>query len=274
MVKIARRILPLAVLVGAGCINDNVANGGAGAGNPPFADVVVTIQANSTAAAAAIGKPAAALRVNPDGSLTLSDSTGEAVTLTSIQAWVLDYEFELPVTLVCSDTLPDCIQERLLSNRSFVTDFIPNTPAPTPQVLRIPAGVYGFVGVDLANYGRFPGQDSTAYPDFQNLLLLGHLGPADSAGRTFIIRMAISDSIDFQTPDSVAIQAGVLNQVVLPVNVDGWFRDVDLAHCLDTPGVPVDTAGRVEVRGDTACSGAGLKLRMNVQASGTIDIDD
>ena len=273
--------LRLAALIGlslAHCGPDKVA-GGAGAGNPPLAEVSLAFKANSSADTAlpkasgnALRKSGGVVIRNPDGTFTIRDSSGSAIELTSIEVSVSRVEFNLPEGLTCGDAIgTDCANDEISVTGSFTMDLMTGASSPALGKINLPQGLYKQVELafrqDSGSAGSLP---DTLFP---NLILKGRIDSADGPVRPFTIRLNLREGLDFEKPEGFPIIAGTVNKIQIQLDVDGWLQGVDLTACLDTAGVLPDGSGTWNLSGDGFCGGEGFRLRRNVEASGAIDRD-
>jgi hypothetical protein len=248
------------------CAPDRMA-GGAGAGNPPLAEVSLSLKAGS-ADPTSFAKPATSVLRNPDGTFTIQDSSGADFTLTGIEARLKGFDFNLPESLSCAGvTVLPCREGELSLLGPFTVDLMTGKSVPSLDLFKVPAGVY--VKISLNLIAQDPPEGSTAEDTTRNLILTGRLGAAGQGGQAFEMALNLRDGLDFSDPLGLRLGADSLNTVRLLLSVDGWFRDVDAAACVTSAAR--DSTGTVRLGGDDFCGGAGLKIRNSIEASGEVD---
>lgn len=256
------RLAVTACLALTQCGNPRVA-GGAGAGNPPLAEVMLDLRANSDAP---LAKSVTSVVRNPDGTLTIADSLGAAVTLTGLQARVKSISFPLPDSLTCPEVedLPCAENERTLAG-PFVIDLLTGTSVPDIGRFRIPAGLYRKIDIKLSE----PNDTATSQePD--GLIVTGRLGAAGAGGKAFVISLGV-EALDFDNPEGLLLSADTVNTVALSLTADAWFKDVALSACVESTAA--DSTGVARLQGDEFCGGAGARLRNGIEASGDIEAE-
>ncbi|MDB5051777.1 MAG: hypothetical protein JWO30_4848 [Fibrobacteres bacterium] len=281
----SKSYLYLATLLGlllAHCGPDKLA-GGAGAGNPPLAEVTLAFTASSLADTAlpkvsggGLAKASGIVLRNPDGSFTVRDSSGSDLTLTSIDVLVSRIDFNLPDSLDCEDAKGTVCDSGEVSIRgSFAMDLMTGASTPALSKIRLPAGLYKKVGLELkeeavesgkSGMGKL-GEDSFA----PNMIIKGRTDGSKGPARLFALKLNLREGLDFEKPDGFTITAASLNNVQMQLAVDNWLQGVKLSSCLDTTTVLPDSSGTWNLEGDDFCAGDGLRIRRNIEASGDID---
>ncbi len=258
------------------CAPDRVA-GGAGAGNPPLADVTLAFKAGS-AGDTVLRKASTGVVRNPDGTFTVRDSGGAALILTAITVQVEKIDFELPTGISCAQaTGVACDSDEVSIKGAFAMDLIVGSSVPPVSRFRLPEGVYRKVGLGLveqeseSSHGSEGGDTGSAAAP--NMIIRGHTDSAAGPVRSFSLQLNLSEGLDFDNPSGLKIKADSLNSVVLQLAVDHWFAGVELARCLDSASVP-DTTGVLVLKGDGTCGGSVLRIRRNIEASGDLGDDD
>jgi hypothetical protein len=275
----------LATLLGlllAHCGPDKVA-GGAGAGNPPLAEVTLAFKASSLADTAlpkgsggALSKASSIVIRNPDGTFTIRDSSGSGLTLTSIDVLVRRIDFSLPDSLDCGDAKGTvCDSGEVSVKGSFAMDLMTGTSMPALSRFQLPAGLYKKVGLELNESPTESGRSGTGKRGEEafsaNMIIKGGTDGTLGPVRLFALKLNLREGLDFEKPDGFTITAASSNMVLMQLAVDNWLQGVKLASCLDTLAVPPDSSGRWNLEGDDFCAGDGLRIRRNIEASGDID---
>ncbi|MDB5102878.1 MAG: hypothetical protein JWP91_567 [Fibrobacteres bacterium] len=275
----------------AHCGPDKLA-GGAGAGNPPLADVTLSFLASSTAdaglpkAAAQGGSPASGpglakatggLTRNADGTFTVRDSSGAGIVLTAIEVGVRRIDFELPEGIDCEHaTGTSCDSSEVSVRGAFIMDLMTGESVPSLGTFRLPEGLYKRVRLRLeGNDGGSSGESHKDGADGSasgpNMVIKGRTDSARGPVRVFALKLNLSEGLEFEKPEGFRIAADSLNSVLMQLAVDGWLRGIDLMGCLDPVLVPADGSGVQNLEGDDFCGGNGLRLRRNIEGSGEID---
>ncbi len=248
------------------CNPDRMA-GGAGAGNPPLAEVSLVIKARSTV----LGK-SSAVRPSalPGSGLIAKDSLGATLFLDSILTRVEGIDFTLPDSLDCSGfTELSCVQGEVAIKGPFTVDLLRGLAIPPLVNFRIPAGLYRKIGFEPISMGKdtLGIWDSTT----QNIVVWGRLMDSASSPKRFVVRLNLMEGLDFENPGGARVKPDSLNNVLLGLRADGWFHGIDMRACVADPGTGADSAGVARLQGDGFCSGMGAKLRRNIEFSGGFD---
>jgi hypothetical protein len=272
------RFFPAALLglLLAHCMPEKLA-GGAGAGNPPLAEVTLAFKANSLdtvlpkTSGMALGKASGTVIRNADGTFTVKDSAGSEVILTSIEVLVKRIDFDLPEGLDCEHAPGTACDSGSVSVKgSFSMNLMTGVSTPALDKIRLPEGLYKKVDLELEedSSGNSGGISDPSSP---NMVILGRTDSAKGPVRLFALKVDLSDGLDFEKPEGFKITAGSLNTVLMQLAVDNWLQGVDLSSCLDTTTVLPDGSGVLNLAGDDFCGGDGLRIRRNIEASGEID---
>lgn len=282
----------LAVLIGllpAGCGPDKLA-GGAGAGNPPLADVTLAFAAKSLTDTvlkksgaqpirpSGLAKTSDAVIRNPDGTFTIHDASGSPLILTAIEADIERIQFELPDGVSCRQVpATECDSGEISVKQTFNLDLMTGKSAPALGRIKLPAGLYRKAELRLvekveghSNSSEGGASDSSK----PNLVIKGHTDSALGTVKAFAIKLDLSEGLDFEKPDGFKIAADSLNAILIQLSVDDWLKDVELVKCIDAADPASDSAGIRILSGDRLCGGQGLLIRRNIEASGEIDRDD
>lgn len=251
----------------AHCVPEKLA-GGSGAGNPPLAEVTLAFKANSLtdpslpkSPIAALGKASSAVLRNEDGTFTVRDSSGAALILTSIDARVGMIEFDLPDGIDCGRAEgASCENGEVFIKGAYAMDLMTGKSTPALEKIRLPEGLYKTVGLELDGSGDAP-----------NMVISGRTDTAKGPVRRFALKLRLPNGLGFEKPEGFRITAGVMNTVLMQLEVDNWLQGVDLASCLDTTSAVPDSSGIRNLEGDGFCGGAGLRIRRNIEASGEIE---
>ncbi len=253
------------------CIPERVA-GGAGAGNPPLGEVTLALKAKSSGPRI-LPKSTASGLIALDSGFVIRDSAGAVLSLDSIVSRVEGIDFALPDSLDCPifSGLP-CKDGETTLEGPFDLDLLRGISHPALNVFKIPAGLYRKIGFKLiANkQDSLTDWDSTS----QNIVLWGRMGALGSAGQRFVIRINLTEGLDFGDPVGVRIKSDTLNNILLGLNVDDWFQGTDMQACMAASPAGSDSAGIVRLQGDGFCSGTGIRVRRNIEASGGINYED
>ncbi|GEM_PF-1601176 len=264
------------------CSPEKVA-GGAGAGNPPLADVTLAFTARSAAdtalpkASPALLKSSGIVIRNPDGSFTVRDAAGTALILTAINVNISRIDFELPEGLSCAQA-PGvvCDSEEVSLRGALSMDLMTGVSTPALDRFHLPEGLYKRVRLRLdegeGSSGR-RGKDGGEDPGglLTNLVISGRTDSALGPVHSFAVRLDLQDGLEFDKPDGFRIKADSLNAVLMQLSVDKWMTGVNLAKCLDSTSAVPDSLGVKILTGDGFCGGQGLLIRRNIEASGEID---
>jgi hypothetical protein len=253
-----------------GCDQEQMA-GGSGAGNPPLARVSLALKANSLTAASAasvLRKTADEVQRNPDGSFTVTDSSGARIRISAIMAQVRRVDFLLPHGLACpsAGTL-SCQDNEVMVWGPFAVDLMTGKAIPPLDRIRVPAGLYSEVELEMGDNDSGAAADSAA-----DLVLSGSTDSARGPVRNFTVALSLSDGLEFDDSLGLHISADSVNNVLLRLDVDDWFRDADLSGCVATRAA--DSADVTRMQGDGFCGGAGLRIRKRIEASGEFDWQD
>lgn len=244
----------------AACNSDRVA-GGAGAGNPPQAQVSVALKAEVVAAA--LVKSAVSGRDGDDPRVT--DSLGSAVTLTGIHCRLQSVEFHFPDSVECSDVRDlACDGDKVVLNQARDVDWLTGVVTPPIDTLRLPAGVYPKLRLEFGSSSEGHSQDA---PPVENVVIRGTVAAAGQIDKPFEFSLALKEGMDFEPAGGLAIKAGVNNTLQLLWAVNHWFNQVDMLHCFAEAGAP-DSDGVTRFHGDEACDEAGKRIRRNIEVSG------
>ncbi len=272
MSKILKFLFVLGLPALTGCGLFEVASG-TGVGNPPQADVALSLKANT---GAGLAKRSAAVVRNPDGSLTVRDSLGQALTLANIDVLIRKVEFVLPQGVTCSSVRGvACIDTSAWINGPYDVDLMTGAFTPSTNFIKLPAGVYKELKSGLGvppGTGAFAGLDTTR-PD---VIVTGRFGESSDTGRAFKISLHVSDELEFGDSIGVPIHSGALNKLVLTLSVDNWFHGLDMNACLDATTSAANTttsgvAGTLQWLDDSWCGGSGSIFRKNLTASGDFE---
>lgn len=258
--------------------------GGAGAGNPPQADVVVSLKASSaeTSApkAAALTKVFSTRLRNPDSTFTVADSVGNAWTLSAIEVRIQKIEFALPQGITCTDLHWQlCEKNEVIVKGPYNMNLMTGSATPAINFIKLPEGLYTRIALELPEFGDITSISDTVV---SNLVIRGVGGRTASESKRFELKLNLSDGLEFTDSIGVRISASSLNKLTLSLLVDGWFRGTDMLACIDgsipkgnvTGGVSADSAGVVQLLGDTACGNLGLRIRRNIEASSDVLIEE
>ena len=276
MSKVSRFLTAIFGLLAIQCGPDRVA-GGAGAGNPPLADVALTFKAGSAAAPAApLAKSAVLLIRNPDGTFTLQDSGGASLVLTAIQVNVEKIDFDLPEGLTCKQAKGvACDSDEVEVEGAFAMELITGKSDPPIGKIRLPEGVYKKVGLSLeavdADSVHSGASGDSGKAESPNLVIAGHTDSSSGPVRSFSMRLTLREGLDFENAAGLRIKADSLNGILLALSVDHWFDGVELSKCVES-AVP-DSAGLRILGGDSFCGGAGARIRRNIEASTEFEDD-
>jgi hypothetical protein len=260
-----------ALLALSGCVDVKLA-GGAGAGNPPQADVVLSFKANSLEAGkAALGKSSGTVLRNPDGTFTAHDTSGSALDLSAIEVQVAKIEIVLPQELDCGDIRGiACGNDEALIKGPYVMDLMTGTAVPSVDFIKLPEAIYHIIELELptAAHGDAPGTSSKPF----NIAIRGRSGNSAAAGKAFELRLNLKEELTFEDTAGFHIEPASLNNVILKLNVDAWFNGTRFAGCLEQS--PPDSAGVIILEGDDFCAGEGLRIRKNIEASGQVENEE
>lgn len=251
-----------------GCF-DRVA-GGAGAGNPPMAEVSIALEAKSTAPVppAKVGAAkSASSGGNPGGPFQVEDVSGYRILITGIEIRIDRIEFSQPDSATCKAGAGPCLDKEIGLNGDFRMDLISGKSNPEIGVLKVPASLYQEIGLNPAPSDTIPGSSRPRY----NLLLSGRGGTVGSE-RAFAMEIDVEESLDFQSPGGIRIAQDSLTRIRLALSVDNWFQGVDFRPCLE--GIAADSAGVSRIRGLGICSGAVQRIGANLQESEDLEEGD
>ena len=281
MSKLSRILFLLTAFAVVHCA-DRMA-GGAGAGNPPLAVVALALRAGSvdTLPSKALGKTVGAAIRNADGTFTIRDSAGAAITLTAITVLASRIDFILPDSLDCDDAKgTDCQNKEVSVRGAFSLDLMTGKSVPDSVKIRVPEGLYKQVGIDLqesaasqAGKGGFAKASARGDQDTSasNMLILGRTDSSIQAVKRFALKLNLREGLDFVNPAGLQLRSDSLNTILVQLAVDDWLKGIDLGKCLDTTSIRPDADGVWNLEGDGSCGGAGLRARRNIEASGEIN---
>lgn len=245
------------------CNTDQVA-GGAGAGNPPQAKVSISLKAEL---ATGLAKKALANQNGDDegDGPKISDSLGSSVTLTGITAQVQSIEFHFHESFNCENvTSLNCDADKIAIDQKRDVDLLAGTLTPPLAPLDLPAGAYPKVRLQFVTN---PSGHSGGSEENANVWLRGFVTAKGQADRPFEFSFSINEGMDFETGTGIEFKPHVTNTLQLIWQVNHWFDDVDMLHCL-SESKPVDSTGLVQLQGDEACGEVGKQIRQRIEASG------
>lgn len=184
---------------------------------------------------------ALAFAAGEPGGLSSTSADGWVVTVDEGTAWVESLELGLAPGEVCSDDPvlaesldaffhPRCDEgDSLLIEGPWVVDLVTGRFDPPLEGLSLPEVALSDVRVKLKASSGFPA-----------LEMLGFVGD-----REFEFALNGSIPAKFSGEQPVLIDAG-LGRLLLDLDFDGWFGDLEVAPCVQAPGRaagPVDFAG-------------------------------
>jgi hypothetical protein len=278
MITPFRSLAPLIGLLLACCGPEKLA-GGAGAGNPPLAEVTLAFTAKSLAdttlpkSAAGLAKNSGVVIRNPDGTFTIHDASGSPLILTAIEADIERIRFELPENVSCKQVPGTvCDSGEVAIKRIFNLDLMTGKATPALDRIQLPEGLYRKAELGLvegveghSNSGDGSGSSKP------NLVIKGHTDSAQGSVKAFALKLDLSEGLDFEKPDGFRIAADSLNAILIQLSVDNWLQGVELVKCIEAADPASDSAGVRILSGDGLCGGEGLRIRRNIEASGEID---
>lgn len=262
--------------------------GGAGAGNPPQADVTVSFKANSAVpaekagtvglagnATAGLFKTAGIFRKNPDGTFTVQDSLGAMITLSAIEVKVQEIDIGLPSGITCAGVVGlYCKGGDAAVRGPYAMNLMSGAATPSINFIKLPEGIYSSIGLDFLQPAFGP--DSALIPGSSryNMAIRGRVAAPDSASSSFELKLDLSDGLDFQDTAGFRIESTALNNLLLKLDVDGWFAGTDFSSCLNQAKAIADSAGTIVLEGDGSCDGLGLRIRKNIEASSEVENEE
>lgn len=258
----------LAVLALLHCAPEKVA-GGAGVGNPPQAEVALSVEAGSTTVPA-LAKTGSGNIGNPDGPIPVKDSAGVVLHISGIRFTVGRIEFRVPEGRTCADVQSVACEDGEISLPGpYRLDLMTGQAEPAIAALKLPTGPYRqFRLVPHRIGGGAEEEDST------NFMVAGSVGADSATARRFILELDLEDAIDFLDSTGVVPKADSLNRIVLSLKVDGWFTGVDMEECLDGEDAEPDSSGAIHIRGNESCSGIGRRMGDKVDSSGEVEEEE
>jgi hypothetical protein len=267
-----------------GCDNGKVVGdplaGGTGVGNPPQADVTISVKANSTdtlvgQARISLSKKSSAVLLNADGSLTVKDFSGSFITLTGIQVKLQKLDFELPQGLNCTQFVGlSCADEEASILGPYTLDLIQGIATPSINFIKLPEGRYSKITLEFRAVETNPQIRLDSMAIQENMTILGKLGRSDEVGKAFEIRLNLKDGLDFEDSSGIQIHSKAVNHLILKLDVDRWFEGIEFAKCLNDGSAVTDTLGTAILRGDTFCNDQGGQVRGNIEGSSEINNDE
>lgn len=260
--------------------------GGAGAGNPPLADVAVALKANSLMdtplpkAGKVLGKAPGEGTLDTNGTFTVRDTSGAAFTLTGIQVSVRRIEFALPDGIDCGKGEGVVCGNGIASVTGlFSMDLMTGKSNPALGRIRLPQGLYKSVKLTLDEGAEghskgSGGSGSTSESTFVNMVIKGHTDSAGGPVGLFALKLDLLDGLVFEKPEGLRIGVDSLNTVLMQLTVDGWLKGVRMQPCLESPDAVPDSSGMRVLTGDVFCGGEGRRIRRNIEGSGEIGLDE
>lgn len=259
----------LAVLALLHCAPERIAGGG-GVGNPPQAEVALSVKAGS-AAVPALAKTGSGAAGKPDGPLPVKDSTGAVLHVSGIQLTVGRIAFRIPEGRSCTDVQATACKDGEISLPGpYRLDLMSGQAEPAIAALKLPTGAYRQFHLVPERAGGVAAEEV----DSVNFRVAGSMGADMATARRFILEFDLEDAIEFFDSAGVVPKIDSLNRIVLSMKVDGWFSGVDMAKCLDGSDAKPDSTGTLHIRGNESCSGIGRKMGDKVDSSGEVEEEE
>ncbi len=257
--------LPLLIAASlSGCF-DRVA-GGAGAGNPPLAEVTVALQAK-VAPGGPKAKTAAAGTGALDSALAVKDSAGGILILSAIEVRVARIEFTAPDSATCGKSEENCLEKEFGLKGEFAMDLISGRATPPIGIFRLPAGTYTQIGLTPAATDP---NASPAKPGY-NFLVAGKTG-GTAPDRAFTIEISLEEGLDFQDSAGIRIAKDSANNIILALKVDAWFKEMNMGACLDR--LLPDSLSAYRLRENGPCAEGLRAFKAGIGQSEEIDHED
>lgn len=269
MMSIATHTMALAVpfllLAAAGCT-------GVDTGNSQTEGVRITLGLTSTDTTVTGGLEGKAdgLSAAPAG----RDAQGTAFTVEAARANVRHIELDLGAGTECASVTVaaplTCTGSTVTVPGPFVVDLMTGEATPSLAAIQIPAATYERIDVRFDDAKEADGIITRSDP-LVDLTLVAS-GSFVREGNTTAFRLALKFNEDarFERAGGVQVGGGG-DELLLTLDVAGWFSSLSLTDCLDDGDLDLGADGALEIEdGQGSCSDVESSLKTAIKRSGQL----
>ena len=210
--------------------------------------------------------------------LTLEDEGGTPLSITKAEVYVRDIELDLPDDLSCEDltgtlTEASCTSDqKVVISGPRVINLITGSSRPSLSGVVIPAGLYKRVDIRLDDGKVNGGLIMSGDPlDDKTLAVEADLNLHEVTTRLSLM-LKFNEDLRIEDPEGVYVEDG--EALLTQLNVAHWFKNIDLASCLNDLEVERDDGVLIidddeQLEGE--CAGIENMIKRHIKESGQLD---
>lgn len=208
------------------------------------------------------------------------DARGRDVEVAAARAYVGHVDLHLPDGAKCADLgLPGgqggedygvhCDGDKIRYNGPWVVDLVAGTSSPALTLRDLPALNYKRVDVRFEEAKADDGLISEADPLAGSTLVASATLAVDGAATAADLALAFTEDARFEHPAGVSVGSG--GELLLWLDVTGWFADLPLSECAADGDLASDGDRVLLHDGKGSCSGVEGALKEAIKRSGQLD---